>query len=836
MTAGARSSASGGLTAAEARRRLLEEGPNELPRPAGEGLLTRVGEQLRDPMILLLLAAAVLTLVLRDWSNTLIIAAVVVFNTAAGVVQQVRAEQAIAALDELVAPVARVRREGTLVEVPASEVVRGDLAEVSAGDVVPADGRLVTGWMLQVDESQLTGESVPVEVADGGELVGGTRVTRGRGTFVVTRTGEHSGIGRIAALTLGAVSRRTPLQDRLRRLSRALVVGVGSLTLVVVAMGILGGRDGAEMLVVGLSLAVAAVPESLPAVVTVALALGARRMARRNAVVRSLPAVETLGSVSVVATDKTGTLTEGRMLAEHVWTPEATHEVSGTGYAPVGAIEGAQDDALLPRLLRAVVLCNDARLQRDGDLWAVAGDPLEGALLALGAKGGHPQDETAATWPRVGERPFDHASRHMVTWHRDASGRGLTACKGAPEAVLAIVRPGPEVQLATEQAAALAAAGHRVIAVADDDTRGGQLELLGLVAVGDPPRAEASGVVQALRSAGVRLVLVTGDHAGTAESVARRVGLAGAGDRAVEGHELEEGTASHHGLTVVSRVKPEQKVGIVRALQDDDEVVAMLGDGVNDAPALRAADIGVAAGRGGTEVARQASDLVLMDDDLATVVAAVEEGRRIFANVRVFLVYAISGGLAEVAVMMAGPLIGLPLPLLPAQILWINLLTHGLTGVAFGAEPTDPHDMSRPPRPRAESVLDGPARVALVVATVALSVTALVVGATAAGGVADRRTAVFLTLGLGQLGVALALRARGPRRLRERRLELAVAAAAALQLAGVYLPGAEALLDTTRLPWTTAAAACAVAVVPGVVVALLVRVVRRRGGARPRRM
>lgn len=812
----------GGLTAAEAARRLSVDGPNRLPDPPHHGRLARVAEQLRDPMILLLLAAAALTLVLRDWSNTVIIVAVVLFNTVAGVTQQTRAERAMSALRDLVAPVAQVRRSGALTEVPVAQVVRGDLVEVSAGDVVPADGLVVSGTMLQVDESQLTGESLPIDVAEQDELTGGTRVTRGRGAFVVTRIGTDSGLGRIAAMTLNVGSRGTPLQERLSRLSRTLVLGVGALTSVVMVSGLLQGRNVPEMLVVGLSLAVAAVPESLPAVVTVALGMGARRMARRHAVVSSLPAVETLGSVTVVATDKTGTLTEGRMLAEQVWTPSATYRVTGKGYDPHGEIDGlGMEDPWLARLLTAVVLCNDARLQQADDEWIVLGDPLEGALLALGAKGGCSQEELAAVWTRTTEQPFDHATRSMLTSHLNRCGDTLRVCKGAPEAVLDLVVPGPDVEPAARAADALAADGYRVIAVADDGGSGeDRLELLGLVAIGDPPRRQAGDVVRALGAAGVRLVLVTGDHVRTAEALARRVGIAGQHDTVVQGVDLEAGSALHPNVTVVARVLPEQKVNVVHALQAQGEVVAMLGDGVNDAPALRASDIGVAAGKGGTEVARQASDLVLMDDDLATVVAAVEEGRRIFANVRAFLTYAISGGLAEVAVMLLGPVIGLALPLLPGQILWINLLTHGLTGVAFGAEPPDPHDMTRPPHARGESVFTAGSRVALVVATLALAAAALAIGALVEADDVGRRTAIFLTLGLGQLGVALALRARGRRRLRDRRLELAVVLAAILQFAGVYLPGLGTVLETSRLPVAAALLCAGAAVVPGILVRL----------------
>ena len=823
-----------GLTSDEAARLLLEVGPNRLPDPPPRGLAARAGEQVRDPMILLLLAAAGLTAVLHDTPNTAIIAAVVVFNTGAGVVQQLRAERAMAALRRLVASVSQVCRDGAFLEVRSDELVPGDLVRITAGDVVPADGLLLEANQLQVDEARMTGESLPVDLPTGAEVTGGTLVTRGRAAMQVTRTGEHSGIGRIAALLVSTTQRRTPLQRRLARLSRTLVVAVVALTGVVVGSGLLQGRAVPEMVVVGLSLAVAAVPESLPAVVTVALAMGAHRMATRHAVVRSLPAVETLGSVTVVATDKTGTITEGTMLAEQLWTPAASYTVTGAGYAPTGELRRTDDvpgddepgdvEPGLERLLRAVALCNDAELRQIDGTWSVAGDPLEGALLALAGKGTRSAQQWQATWPRIGEQPFDHRSRRMVTRHRSWDGDELTVCKGAPEAVLAMV-PDDDAARAAAAADRLAGMGYRVIAVADSGpgSGDGELALLGLVAIGDPPRPQASAVVASLQRAGIRVVLVTGDHPGTAEAIARRVGIAQPGDRAVEGAELTAGRAPHgRDLTVIARVQPEQKVSVVEALQQQGEIVAMLGDGVNDAPALRRADIGVAEGRGGTEVAKQASDLVLMDDDLGTVVSAVREGRRIFANIRAFLTYAISGGLAEVGGMLFGPAIGLVLPLLPGQILWINLLTHGLTGVAFGAEPADPRDMAQPPRPPTESIFTARSRVVLVVAMTSLTSTALLVGALAAEATADRRTAIFVMLGLGQLGVALALRARGTaRRLRDRGLEAAVAAAGALQLSASYVPWLQDLLGTTALPLGTLTFVVLVATVPGILVLLL---------------
>jgi Ca2+-transporting ATPase len=817
-----------GLSREAAAEVLATVGPNRLPDPPRRGVPGRVAEQLRDPMILLLLAAATLTTYLHDWSNTAIILAVVVFNTTVGVVQEIRAERAMTALRRLVAPTSQVVRNGIVLTVPSEEVVPGDLAVVAAGDVLPADGWLVESHELQVDESRVTGESLPVAKEPGSEVVGGTLVTHGNGRLVISRTGERSGVGRIAALLASSTVRRTPLQRRLARLSRSLVLLVGVLTAVVVLIGLVQGRPVAEMLVVGLSLAVAAVPESLPAVVTIALAMGAHRMALRDAVVRSLPAVETLGSVTVVATDKTGTITEGTMLAEVLWVPDVRFDVSGTGYAPEGRItaadgSGGASEPAVTRLLRDATLCNDAELRSSETGWTVLGDPLEGALLTAARKGGVEAATVNAQWARTAEDPFDHASRRMTTHHRDVDGRQLSVSKGAPEAFAGRLCPA-DVQLALRVADDLAAAGYRVIAVAD--TEPGRWALVGIVGIGDPPRAQAAGVVEALRRAGIRLVLLTGDHPGTAAAIARRVGIVADGDEAMADGETVGHLSSERRrrLSVVARVRPEQKVDIVEALQREGDTVAMLGDGVNDAPALRRADIGVAAGLGGTEVAKEAADLVLMDDDLATVVAAVEEGRRIFANIRAFLTYAVAGGLAEVGVMLGGSLVGLVLPLLPGQILWINLLTHGLVGVAFGSEPVDPDVMRRPPRPPAESIFDPQSRLMLAVAAAALTVGALVVGGLTPGDVAGQRTAVFLTLGLGQLGVALALRSRSDVRRRARGLVGGVVAAFVLMALAVYAPGLDTLLETVPPALPTLAVVGVAAAVPGV----LLRTLRAR--------
>jgi Ca2+-transporting ATPase len=784
-------------------------------------------------MTVLLLGAGTLTAVLRDVPDAVIIAAVVFFNTLIGVVQEVRADRAIAALTELTAPSTRVYRDGDLVELSSEVVVPGDVVALAAGDIVPADGVVTRSRQLQLDQAAMTGESVPVALGRGDEVSGGTLVVGGRAEVAVTRTGADSGLGRLAAMIAAAPTRATPLQRRLTELSRVLVLVVGTLTGVVVVIGLTEGRPVSEMAIVGVSLAVAAVPESLPAVVAVALALGAHRMARRNAVVRRLPAVETLGSVTVIATDKTGTITEGRMVAEQVWSPTGQrYRVHGVGYEPSGRIvpqdgpDDARGDGRLPedvhRLLRDVMLCNDARLLYDEAGWAVVGDPLEGALLALARKGGQDERAESRGWMRVDEEPFDHLTRRMVTTHRDLDGVWLTVCKGAPEAVLALLEPSAVTRRAAEAADELARDGYRVIAVADRDSTGRapradhDLELVGLVGIDDPPRTHAAAVVEACRRAGIRLLLVTGDHPATARAIAARVGLL-----------PESATESDEAETVFARVRPEDKVAIVEALQRDGEVVAMIGDGVNDAPALRRADIGVAAGFGGTEVARQAADLVLMDDDLSTVVSAVEEGRRIFANIRSFLLYAVSGGLAEVGVMLLGPLVGIEQPLLPGQILWINLLTHGLTGVAFGGEPADPAEMSRPPRPPTQSVFTPRFTGNLALATVSLTVMALTAGVLASA-TATERTSVFLCLGLGQLGVAWSIRSRssgtkGPRA----GLGVAIAGAVLLLAAGVVVGPLQDLLRTRTPGLLDVLVAVALALVPGLLVGARVRQERR---------
>jgi P-type Ca2+ transporter type 2C len=791
-----------GLTESEARARRERFGANEVHvvrRSVGARVLAAV----RDPLILVLLGAAALTIVTHDFADAVIILVVIVFNTAVGLFQELRAEQAISALNAVATPRSRIRRAGRQLEVAVGDIVPDDVVLLGEGDIVPADAVVHEAAGLMLDESTVTGESVPVMRDRPGDLLSsGTTVVRGRAVVIVSATGADSALGRIAAALSGAV-RPTPLQRRLADLGRILASVVIGLSLVVLAVGLLRGEPVERMLIVAISLAVAAVPESLPAVVTLSLALGARRMSRREAIVRNLPAVETLGSVTILATDKTGTLTEGRMAVAEIWTPEG---ISAT-------------DLLLP-----AVLCNDAALVGAGPDEAARtglGDPLEVALLESAAAHRISVAMVKESHPRESELPFDSARKRMTTVHRAADGF-IVCCKGALDSmerdqVLGATEPAL-VADATIQAEQFAADGYRVLAVATgyrDQNVGTErdLALLGLVAFADPARQSAAATIAACRRAGITPLLITGDHPATARSIAIDVGVLDSTadlDAVVVGADIEHGLVDD--LTaprVLARTTPEQKLAVIEAWQESGAVVAMTGDGVNDAPALRRADIGVSMGRRATEVARQASDVVLADDELKSLVAAVEEGRRVYANVRRFLLYALTGGTAEILVMLGGPVLGLSVPLLASQILWINLLTHGLTGVAIGAEPASRDAMTRPPRSPAESILGRGLWWQVLVLGAFVAAVSLLVAGTAHHAGRPWQTMLFVTLTSLQLSVALATRAE-PWSLANPFLLLMIAVSVLLIVAGIYLAPLRDLLGT--LPLTTAELAVALAV------------------------
>ncbi|MER5642291.1 cation-transporting P-type ATPase [Kitasatospora sp. NPDC002227] len=835
-----------GLTSREAERRLAVHGPNAVDTATRIPWWSRVALQLRDPLILVLLAAVLLTVLTADYADTLIIGFVVVVNTAVGVTQEIRADHAIEALAALSAPAARVVRDASEQRLAVAEVVPGDVLLLGAGDIVAADARLLRADALLVDESTATGESVPVEKsadvetgAEAGALLAGTVVVHGRAVAEVTATGARSTLGQVAAL-LRPRADATPLQRRLAGLGRVLAAVTVGLSVLVFALGLVRGQGLELMAVTAISLAVAAVPESLPAVVTLSLALGARRMAARHAIVRHLPAVETLGSVTVLATDKTGTLTMGAMLAERVWTPTATAVLTGTGFEPAGTVtitpDTPQAHDAVGAVLRTAAHCNDASLVPPGrgadGTWSALGDPTEAALLVAAAKAGAGLERN----PRIAEVPFDAGRRRMTTLHRRPDDLVEVCLKGAPEAVLdpALLADPPQLlDTARAEAAGLASHGYRVLAVAhglrEDVPRPAtqaehRLSLLGLVALDDPPKAAARETVRRCRAAGITPVLITGDHPATARAVADRVGIPlGADGRAVTGRELAAGQVDDPtSVRIFARTSAGQKLDIIRAWQERGAVTAMTGDGVNDGPALRRADIGVAMGHRGSEVARQAADLVLADDELATVVAAVEEGRRVYDNIRRFLLYAMAGGVAEILVMLTGPALGLALPLLAGQILWINLLTHGLTGVAMGAEPASPDTMRRPPRPPQQQVLgDGLwQRVLLLGVVVTAGSLGTALWARHAG--APWQTVLFLALLAAQLGVCVGLREQWPLR-RHLFLPLAVLASGLLGAAALYLPPLRELLHTVPLTWGELLPVLAV----GTLSALIARLTRR---------
>ncbi|MGQ0480266.1 MAG: cation-translocating P-type ATPase [Pseudonocardia sp.] len=814
-----------GLSEHRAVTRLHETGPNDLPHEPPRSLLRSVLTQLRETMILVLLAAAALTALVGDLTDFAVILLVVALNTAVGVAQERRAVGAVAALRALTTPHATVLRDGVSRRVATAEIVVGDVLRVTEGDVVGADARLLTAHDLQVDEALLTGESHPArrdpdaacaQSAPIGDRVtmlhGGTHVLHGTGTAVVTATGSATELGRIAALLRERAAPDTPLQRRLAALGRRLSLVAALGCALVAALGLARGEPWELMVVAALSLAVAAIPESLPAVVALALAAATRRMAERGAIVRSLPAVEALGSVTVLAADKTGTLTAGATAAVAVWTPEAG-EVALDESPPAGP--GVLDGARGARaLLEAAALCADAEPGTGG---------TEGAIVTAAAVAGVDVAALRRRAPRTGVVPFDSVRRSMTTRHD-----GLEIVKGAPEVVLADVdsAAGTLVQ-------DWAARGRRVLAVAAGAP--GDAQLLGLIALADPVRPDARSAVQAARAAGIRIVMITGDHAGTADAIARETGVRSPDDPPDD--------PERNLRAVYARTDPAGKLDIVAAWQRAGHLVAMTGDGVNDAPALRAADVGVAMGRRGTEVAKEAADIVLTDDSLATVVAAVAEGRRVADNVRRFVRYGLSGGLAELLVMLSGPFLGLPLPLLPGQILWVNLVTHGLPGVAIGSEIAEPDVLRRPPRPPREGILTRRTVAEIITLAVVLTASCLGLALWAASEGRPWQTLLFATLALTQLGVALTTRSdRTPFwRMSPRGnpfLYAAVAASAAATLAAIYLPGLSDLLHTQPLTPLELALAVAVAAVPAVGIELAELAAARRhvaADARPRR-
>jgi Ca2+-transporting ATPase len=807
-----------GLTSAEARARLERDGPNELEAEAAAPAWRRFLDQFDDALVLLLVAAAVISIAVwaveRETSlpyEALVIFTIVLLNAGLGYLQEGRADRSLEALRAMAAPEASVVRDGEWRRLPARELVPGDLLIVNEGDTISADARLIEVAELRTLEASLTGESTPVRkdllpverdaaVGDRSNMVfSGTTAGFGHARAVVTATGMRTEAGKIAGLLRRTKPQQTPLQHELDRVGKQLGVAVIAIAVVVVAVflalhGVSDTKTVVHALLFGLALAVAAAPEGLAAVVTLVLSLGVQRMARQGAIVRRLPAVETLGSVTVIASDKTGTLTRNEMMVRSIVTASGRVELSGAGYAPDGGLNAEGGGELsgegkteIDRLLLSAALANNAQLINQNGSWTIQGDPTEAALLVAAKKAGIELDTLVTRFPRLSEATFSSERKRMSTVHEDGAA-GVICAKGAPGPLLACCTEeltGKTMQPLTPErrqeilrdAEALAGMALRTIGVAfrkletgsradSGDGMEHDLVFIGLAGMIDPPRPDARQAITRAKAAGIRPIMITGDHAGTALAIARELGIA-SGDRVLCGPELarmneNDLAAAVREVAVYARVDPEHKLRIVRALQSNGEIVAMTGDGVNDAPALKAADIGIAMSMTGTDVAREAADLILTDDNFATIVAAVEEGRAIFDNIRKFLGYLLSSNAGEVftvffAVVLGG-LMGLGsggmlvLPLLASQILWINLLTDGAPALALGVDPADPDLMTRRPRLKGEGVIHSRMLInILIMGGVMAAGTLWVFHSASPGGIGYGRTMAFTTLILFQI-------------------------------------------------------------------------------------
>ena len=846
------SKADSGLTSQDIQQRLQQYGPNELEETAGRSTWEILLDQFKNIMLLMLIGVALISGFLDlmrlqsgnlkpgevPFKDTIAILAIVILNGILGYVQESRAEKALAALKKMTSPLVRVIRDARLVEIAAKELVPGDVMQLEAGMQIAADGRLIEESNLQVRESALTGEAeavnkqaslkLPEETSLGDRLnvvFQGTEVVQGRAKVLVTNTGMTTELGKIATMLQAVESEPTPLQQRMTQLGNVLVTGSLILVAIVVAGGVIqdrGFKNIQELLEVSLSMAVAVVPEGLPAVITVTLALGTQRMVRQNALIRKLPAVETLGSVTTICSDKTGTLTQNKMVVQSVSTNNKTFRVTGEGYAPTGDFQldgqkiSPEESPEISALSVACAVCNDSVLQKEQGEWAILGDPTEGALLTLAGKAGIEKDQWNSKLTRVAEFPFSSERKRMSVISQvqevatgEASSRGvdpaiagflhsepyLMFTKGSPELTLARstqIHLGNDTGPLTEKQRQkiltendqMASKGLRVLGFAykplaqippegSDEVFEQDLVWLGLVGMLDAPRPEVRLAVQECRDAGIRPVMITGDHQLTARAIATDLGIAQEGDRLLTGQELQRMTDQELEqnvdlVSIYARVSPEHKLRIVQALQRRGRFVAMTGDGVNDAPALKQADIGIAMGITGTDVSKEASDMVLLDDNFATIVSATKEGRVVYTNIRRFIKYILGSNIGEVLTIASAPLIGLGgVPLTPLQILWMNLVTDGLPALALAVEPPEPDVMKRPPFSPRESIFARGLgsyiiRIGIIFAIITIALMWWAYQHThAAGYQGDRdawKTMVFTTLCIAQMGHAIAIR------------------------------------------------------------------------------
>ncbi len=881
-------SSSAGLSSAEAALRLARDGRNQLASAAAISRWTILRRQFSSLIVWILIVAGMISGFVGEWIDAIAILSIIVLNAAIGFFQENNAERSLAALKQMTAPRAKVRRDGQLVDLDAGDVVPGDVIALEAGDVIPADARLLRAASLRCIESALTGEAEAVDkdpeplanaeaaLGDRFDLVFmGTTVAGGTADAVIVETGMRTEIGRIAdLLTSASGSEATPIQRKLAVLGRWLAGATVGIVVMLFGLGLWRGNPPLELVLGAVSLAVAAVPEGLPAVVTVALAIGVQRMARRRVLVRSLPAVETLGATSVICTDKTGTLTVNEMTVRAMATADARLNVTGDGYAPEGAI--THDDARpfdpatdrdVVELLDVMAGCNGASLSRKDEHWTVIGDPTEGGLLAAAAKGGRASDVVERDYPKLGELPFDSDRKRMTVFRRTTAGvRAMV--KGAPDLLIErcrmiVTRAGVRDITAADVAAitaAMAEMGNRALRVlgcayrdlpgdtattAAPDQVERELTFVGLIGMYDPPRVEAKDAVARCREAGIRVVMITGDHPRTALAVAREIDIARVGDRALTGAELDrlddtalKATVSE--VAVYARVTAEHKLRIVRAWKANGAVAAMTGDGVNDAPAIKGADIGIAMGRTGTDVTKEASDMVVLDDDFASIVAAVEEGRGIYDNIRKTLQYLLGGNVGELLLMTICVVAGLPMPLLPIHLLWINLVTDGIPALCLATDPIDPDVMKRAPRPATEELANGRFFIAMcgtgmLTAGVTLAV---FLHELRSGDLDSARTHAFATLVFAELLRSFGARSETKPVWRmgfatNLRLVVVVGASIALQIASHHVGWLGAFLSTSPMDLVDCLRLLVIGAIP-LAVLEAVKVIRRAKAAAPR--
>lgn len=846
-----------GLREEEARSRLGQFGYNELEREKKPSSVAVFLRQFKNVLVIILLAAALISFALGETVDAAVILGIVFAVSLLGFFQEYRAERALEALKRMAALTATVIRGGVESEIPARELVPGDIVVLSVGDKGPADLRLIEAVNLRVDESALTGESVPSEkgidpVPKDAPLAerlcvvyAGTVVSYGRGKGVVFSTGQQTEFGKIASMMRAAPKVKTPLELRIERVGRLLGTIMVLVAVLVMLLGLARGSPLLEMFLWAVSLAVAAVPEALPAVVTGGLAIGVRRMAKRNAIVRRLPAVETLGSTTVICSDKTGTMTKGQMTVRRIHLGEDSYEVTGAGYEPRGEIlrdgtPSVNDDIAL--IAKVAVLCNDASFNATSAL-KIVGDPTEVALLVVAAKAGEREEKLRSAYPRVFEVPFTSERKRMTTVHNTPDGQLLYCMKGALEAVLpsceAAYFQGRHVRIDEGTVRRIHSVGEqmakdalRVLAFAyktppeelqaleeSGSERG--LVFLGLMGLMDPPREEVKDAVQKCYDAGIKVVMITGDHKGTAQAVAEELGLLSSGGRILTGTELDslgpqEFDQVVEDVVVYARVSPEHKLRIVRALKGKGHIVAMTGDGVNDAPALKNADIGVAMGVTGTDVTKEAADVVLADDNFASIVAAVEEGRAIFDNIRKYLMFLLSANTGELLIMLSAGLLGYPLPLVPVQILFVNLATDGLPALALGIDPPMQDLMHRPPRDPKLSIFAGlKGWIAGIAVLFSLAMMGLFAYSLMSGSLAEARSLVFASIILFELTFVFSCRSQSQTILRlgltsNKYLVAAVLSQLMLLLLILYTPSIASLFEVSPIAfgnWSTVIAA-----------------------------